>query len=149
VPGVHEALGYALVGLFTAVALLGGWLWWRSRTSRTFWAALRVGQALLIVQAGAGGVLLLTGRNVGSLHLLYGLLPLGISFVAEGMRVAAAATVLDARGHESAQAVGELPEADQLAVVTAILRRELGVMTVAAAVIAALAVRAAYALGSF
>lgn len=148
-PAVHEALGYAVVGLFALVALLGGWLWWRSRTSRVFWGLLRTGQALLVVQAAVGGVLLATGRHAGSLHLLYGLLPLGISFVAEGLRATAAATVLEAGGHESAEAVGRLAQAEQLAVVDAILRREVGVMAAASGVIAALALRAAHALGSF
>jgi hypothetical protein len=56
--------------------------------------------------------------------------------------VSAAETVLEARGHESAQAVGRLPPAEQRGVVAAIVRREVGVMTVASLVIVALALRA-------
>ena len=58
-----------------------------------------------------------------------------MSFVAEQLRIAAAETVLAARGHESARAVGRLPEAEQRSVVLAIVRRELGVMALAALVI--------------
>jgi hypothetical protein len=40
--------------------------------------------------------------------------------------------------------VGALPELEQRAVVIAVVRREMGVMTVAAAIAAALSVRAAF-----
>ena len=75
--------------------------------------------------------------------MVYGLLPLAVSFVGEQLRVAAAEMVLDSRGFESAAAVGELPEEQQRAMVASILQRELGVMTLAAAVIVVLLVRAA------
>ncbi len=55
--------------------------------------------------------------------------------------------VLDARGFESAQAVGELPEEDQRRIVAAILRREVGVMTLAAFVVVVLLARAAQTAG--
>jgi hypothetical protein len=50
--------------------------------------------------------------------------------------------VLDDAGLESAQAVGELDEAGQRSVVLAIVRREMGVMTASAFVVAFLALRA-------
>ena len=78
-----------------------------------------------------------------SLHLIYGLLPLGISFVAEQLRIASAQVVLDSRGFESAAAVGRLPESEQRVVVVAIVQRELGVMVLAALVMLVLLVRAA------
>jgi hypothetical protein len=56
--------------------------------------------------------------------------------------VLAAQTVLDARGLEDAQAVGRLAEREQRSVVLQIVRRELGVMALAAGVIAFLALRA-------
>ena len=62
---------------------------------------------------------------------------------AEQLRVASAQMVLDSRGFESAAAVGKLPEEEQHAVVTAIVQRELGVMTLAALVIVVLLARAA------
>jgi hypothetical protein len=91
-----------------------------------------------------GGVLVLDGRRPDDgLHYLYGLLPLAVSFVAEQLRLAAADSVLAARGLVSAQAVGELPEGEQRSVVGAILRRELGVLAAGALVAAGLCVRAA------
>ena len=76
------------------------------------------------------------------LFWLYALLPLAVGFVAEQLRLAAAQTVLDARGLADAQAVGRLDEAGQRSVVLAILRREMGVMALAAVVVAFLALRA-------
>ena len=76
------------------------------------------------------------------LYWLYALLPVAVSFVAEQLRVAAAETVLDDAGLENAQAVGELDEARQRSVVLAIVRREMGVMTGGAFVVAFLALRA-------
>lgn len=144
---VHLVVGLATTALFALATVLGAWSWVRRRPARTFWAVLRAGQAALVVQVALGGLLLLAGRRTGDLHLIYGLLPLGVSFAAEQLRVSAAQTVLDSRGHASAQAVGELPEADQREVVMAILRREVGAMTIAAAVITALLLRAASVAG--
>ena len=76
------------------------------------------------------------------LYWLYAVLPVAVSFVAEQLRVTAADTVLDDAGLESAQAVGELEEARQRSVVLAIVRREMGVMTAGALVVAFLALRA-------
>ena len=50
--------------------------------------------------------------------------------------------MLDARDLPDAQAVGELDEDRQRSVVLAIVRREIGVMTAAALVVAFLALRA-------
>jgi hypothetical protein len=142
---VHVVIGVSAVGLAALAAVLGAWRWRRSETSSSFWLLLRAAQAAVVLEALDGGVLLALGRPAGGdLHLLYGLLPVAVSFAAEQLRVSAAETVLEARGHESTAAVGELPEVEQRAVVVAILRRELGVMTVAAAIIAALSLRAAF-----
>ena len=65
-----------------------------------------------------------------------------MGFVAEQLRAVSAATVLDARGIENAQALGTRPEAEQQSVVTQILRRELGVMARACLVTCFLALRA-------
>ena len=141
---LHLVLGIAVVALFAAAGLVGAWRWWRVQDSVWFWRILRTGQVVLAVEVALGGLLRLTGHDSpGDLHLLYGLLPLGVSFVAEQLRLSAAQTVLDARGLEDAEAVGRLPEDEQRSVVVAVLRRELGVMTLAALFIAGLAVRAA------
>jgi hypothetical protein len=66
-----------------------------------------------------------------------------VSFFAEQFRIASAQMVLDQRGFESAQAVGELPEDEQQLVVVSILQRELGIMVLAALVNLVLLGRAA------
>jgi hypothetical protein len=141
--GVHIVVGILAIALNGAAGLVGAWCWWRVQVSVWFWRVLRAGQAVLVLEIALGGVLVLMGRKVGSLHLIYGLVPLGVSFVGEQLRVSSAEAVLYARGFESAAEVGELPEEEQQAVVRAIVQRELGVMTLAAAVIVVLLVRAA------
>jgi hypothetical protein len=123
---------------------LGAWRWYQGQPSRVFWATLRVGQASAVLFALAVGVLAATGWYPSErLFYLYALLPLAVAFVAEQLRIAAAQTILDQRGLESAREVGELPEAEQRAVVGAIVRRELGVMALSALVVVVLALRAA------
>jgi hypothetical protein len=143
VKDVHIAVGVACLALSALTAALGAWCWWRVRQSRLFWRLLRATQAALLLQAVLGGVLVLAGHKPPSLHLIYGLLPLAVSLIGEQLRIASAQMVLDARGFESAKEVGELPEDEQRLVVTAILQRELGVMTLAALVIIVLVARAA------
>jgi hypothetical protein len=135
------ALAAALVSLVAGV--LGAWRWWRVEPSPTFWLLCRASQALLVVQAAVAGVLAALGFDpADGLYWLYALLPLAVSFVAEQLRVTAADAVLDDAGLPNAQAVGELDEAGQRSIVLAIVRREIGVMTVAAIVVAFLALRA-------
>ncbi len=125
-------------------AALGGWRWYRGEASRGFWVSLRVAQAGALIFAAGVGVLAALGHQPSdNLFYLYALLPLGISFLAEQLRVASAQTILDARGLPDAQAVGGLPEDQQHAVVAAIVRREMGVMTLSALVVVFLALRAA------
>ncbi len=140
---VHLVIGLLSVLLIGAAGLWGAWCWYRVRTSPLFWRLLRAGQATIVVEVALGGVLLLMGSHESSLHLIYGLLPLAVSFVAEQLRIASAQMVLDARGHESARAVGKLAEPEQRLVVLAIVQREMGVMVLAALVIVVLLVRAA------
>ena len=135
--------GAVVACLFAAAGCLGAWRWYRVETSPTFWVLLRVGQAALVAYVVLIGALVVGGRRPeDDLFWVYSLLPLGVSFVAEQLRIVAAPTVLQARGLEDARAVGRLDDAGQRSVVTAILRRELGVMSAAALVIAGLLVRA-------
>ena len=140
---VHMVVGIACIALMGAAGVWGAWCWYRVRQSRIFWRMLRAGQVAVVVQAALGGVLILLGKKASSLHLIYGLLPLGISFVAEQLRIASAQMVLDSRGFESSAAVGDLPESEQRVVIVTILQRELGVMVLAALVILVLLIRAA------
>ncbi len=140
---MHIGLGIALIATSAAAGLWGLWRWYRVEPSDLFWKLLRVSQVFAVLVALDGAVLLLTDREAEGLHLLYGALPLGVSFIAEQLRILSAETVLAARGLESAAAVGELPEAGQRSVVLAIVRREMGVMAAAALVVAVLGLRAA------
>jgi hypothetical protein len=146
VTAIHVALGGALIGVNLLAGVLGAWAWWRDRPLRAFWPLLRAGQALVVLQAADGGVLVALGRDLPELHLIYGLVPLGVSFLAEQLRLASADTVLQARGLDGSEAVRELPEAEQHAIVRAIVRRETGVMASSALAVTALALRAAGAL---
>jgi hypothetical protein len=160
--------GALAVAACNAVAgALGGWLWYRpvqppsdgpqgaedepappgharARLDVGFWVALRIGQGSALTLAIAVGSLAAAGKY-SSEHLfyLYALLPLAIAFIAEQLRVTAAQTILDQRDLADAQAVGALPEPEQLAVVAAIVRREVGVMALSALVVVFLALRAA------
>jgi hypothetical protein len=143
VNGVHIVIGVFAIVLNLGAGLWGAWCWWRSQTSRWFWRLLRGGQAVVVLEAALGGVLLAIGRKDAGLHTIYGLLPIAVSFIGEQLRISAAQMILDARGFESAQAVGRLPIAEQQDVVRAIVRREVGVMALAALVIVVLLARAA------
>jgi hypothetical protein len=142
VNSIHVALGFALIAVNLAAGLWGGWGWWRHRHAAGFWPLLRVGQGLVVLQALGGAVLLLMGRDLPELHLIYGLVPLGVSFLAEQLRLTAADTVLAQRGLEGRADVEALPDREQRGLVRAIVRREMGVMAASALVVAALGTRA-------
>lgn len=134
----------ALAALNAVPGMLGAWRWYRGQSSRAFWIALRVGQVAALLFAVAVGVLAAAGHNSKEgLFYLYALLPLAVGFVAEQLRVLSAQTILDRRELADAQAVGELPESEQHEIVAAIVRREMGVMTLSALVVVFLALRAA------
>ena len=136
---LHVVLGVALVAANLAAGALGAWRWRRGELSRVFWPLLRTGQALVVLEAADGGVLLLLGEDLPRLHLIYGLVPLGVAFIAEQLRLTSAQAVLDARGVSSAR---ELAPADADAAALDILLREMGVMAASALVVAALGLRA-------
>ena len=139
----HIARGVALVAVNAAAGLLGAWRWRRDEPSRAFWPLLRAGQALVVIEAVQGGILLLLGESLPRLHLIYGLVPLGVAFIAEQLRLTSAQAVLDQRGVASAR---ELSPAEQEDAALDILRREMGVMAASALVVTALGLRAAGAL---
>jgi hypothetical protein len=143
---MHDVAAFAalaVAALNALPALLGAWQWWTVAPSRAFWIAARAGQAAAIGLAATAGVLALLGfEPADGLFWLYALLPVAIAFVAEQFRVTSAETVLEARGLEDAAAVGRLDEPGQRSVVLAIMRRELGIVALAAGVTVLLALRA-------
>jgi hypothetical protein len=142
VTSAHELLGGITIGVNWLAALLGGLAWAAHRRIPGFWPLLRIGQGLILVDAVIGAALLLDGRDLPRLHLIYGLVPLAVAFVAEQLRLTAAETVLDQHDLEGAAQVADLPEAEQHALVALIVRRETGTMAASAAVVALLAMRA-------
>ena len=128
---LHVVVGVALVVVNLAAGALGVWRWRRGELSRAFWPLLRAGQALVVIEALDGGVLLLLGEDLPRLHLIYGLVPLGVSFVAEQLRLTSAQAVLDQRGW-SQPSTSSLPEPDAAGAVLDILLREMGVMALGA-----------------
>jgi hypothetical protein len=143
VKSVHIILGIASIVLMAGAGLFGAWLWWRATTSVWFWRILRAGQLVVLLEAAIGGVLELQHHKTSSIHIIYGLLPIAVSFIGEQLRIASAQMILDARGLDSAQDVGRLPADEQRRVVTAIVQREVGVMALAALVVVVLLARAA------
>ena len=139
---VHIAIGVAMVVVNFAAGLLGGWQWWRGRPGAAFWPVLRTGQGLTALAALDGLLVLALGEHLPELHLVYGLTPLAVSFLAEQLRLASADTVLQARELPDAQAMRGLPDTEQRAIVHAIVRREMGVMAASAVVVALLGLRA-------
>ena len=133
---------FALV-LNGVAAATCGWLWWRVDPRPWAWGLIRAGQVGAVLMAVGAAVLWATGdRPDDGLFWLYAVLPVAIGLFAEQFRALAAQTVLDARGLENAQAVGALQDDEQRSIVLQIVRRELGVMALAAFTIALLAVRA-------
>jgi hypothetical protein len=125
-----------------AAALFGAWCWRRGEAPRAFWVSIRTGQLATTVMAGVAGIALVSGFSPqDGLFWLYLLLPIVVSIIAEQLRLFSAQAVLDARDLEDAQAVGALPEDEQRVIVRQIVMREIAVVSLAAAVIAFLALR--------
>ncbi len=140
---LHALLGIAVVVVNLAAGVIGAIAWWRVESSRDFWPLLRAGQALVVAVAAHGGILVLQGEALPDLHLIYGLVPIGVAFIAEQLRLTSAQAVLDQRGLESSAELANLSEREQKSVVVAIVRREIGVMAASALVVTSLALRAA------
>ena len=134
----------AVTAVNALAAAWGGWRWYTAAPDTVAWRLVRAGQVASIVLAVVAGILFAAGaRPDEGLFWLYAVLPAAIGFFAEQFRLISAQTVLDARGLPDAQAMRGLSDAEQRSIVLAIVRRELGVMVVAAAVAALLALRAA------
>ncbi|HEY3772070.1 MAG TPA: hypothetical protein VGL69_03685 [Solirubrobacteraceae bacterium] len=141
---VHIVVGSGCLAATAAAALVGIWAWYRNPRARQFWWLLRTAQGLLVLEAVLGGIWEISPHHRSSgLHVIYGIVPILVSFVAEQLRISSAQMVLDSRGFENAAAVGELPETEQRVIVETIIHRELGVMVLAAIVMTVLVLRAA------
>ena len=136
--GIHAAIG---IGVLATNALAAGWgavAWTRKDPSVIFWSLLRVAQAFVVVEALVGLLLLARGdRTPDDLHALYGIAPLVVSLVSEGMRVGVAQREL-----EGIDDVEALEHREQVAIARRVALGEMGVMTIGALLILTLALRA-------
>ena len=131
------------IAVLAANAVAAGWgaaVWLRKepRWSIGFWPALRVAQAVVAVQVVIGLLLVARGETApDGLHIAYGIAPLVISLVSEGMRVGVAQRELD-----EVDDLEALERAEQIAIARKVALAEVGVMTVGALLILTLSLRA-------
>ena len=128
-----------------AAGCVGAWAWRRGTSGaagRAFWPLCRTGQITAGALAVIAAVAILSGYDApNSLLYVYLVLPIVVSVIGEQLRLAAAETILDQRGMESAQEMEALDEAGQRSIVLAIVGREIGILALASFVIAFLALR--------
>jgi hypothetical protein len=138
--GFHAAVGIAVLATNLVAAVWGaiGWARKDARASIVFWPLLRLAQATVVVQVVLGLLLVARGESApDGLHIVYGLAPLVVSLVSEGMRVAVAQHEL-----EQVNDLDALARAEQVALAKRVALGEMGVMTVGALLILTLALRA-------
>ena len=138
--GFHAVVGIAVLASNLVAAGWGavGWVRKDARASIVFWPLLRVAQATVVVEAVVGLLLVARGASTpDGLHIAYGIAPLLISFVSEGMRAAVAQREL-----EDVEDVDALERSDQITLAKRVALGEMGVMTVGALLIVTLALRA-------
>jgi hypothetical protein len=134
------ALGIAVLVSNAVAAGWGGVAWFRkdARASIAFWPLLRIAQATVVVQAVVGFILLARGESApDGLHAAYGIAPLVISLVSEGMRAGVAQREL-----ERVDDLEALDRGEQVAVAKRVALGEMAVMTVGTLLILTLALRA-------
>jgi hypothetical protein len=128
-------------GVLAANAVAGIWgavAWLRKDPSVAFWPLLRLAQALVAAQVVLGLLLLARGETApDGLHVVYGVSPLIVTLVSEGMRAGIAQRELE--GVPDLEAL-ERPE--QVAIARRVALGEMGVMTIGALLILTLALRA-------
>jgi len=127
------------LGANAVAAAWGGVAWLRKVPSTSFWPVLRVAQATVVLEVAIGVALWLGGREPpDSLHYVYGIAPLFVAFITEGMRIGAAQRELeDVEGDLDA-----LPRREQVLLARRVLVREIGIMTVGVILVVTLLLRA-------
>jgi hypothetical protein len=138
--GFHIAVGIAVLATNLVAAAWGaiGWARKDARASIVFWPLLRAAQATVVVQVVLGLLLVARGASApDGLHIVYGVSPLVVSLVSEGMRTAVAQREL-----EDVEDLESLERSEQVALAKRVALGEMGVMTVGALLILTLALRA-------
>jgi hypothetical protein len=139
------AVGIAVLVTNAAAAIWGGVAWLRRIPSVIFWYLLRVAQVVVIVQVAVGLFLLIgQGRRAASdLHYLYGVSLIIVALVAETFRAGVAQREIDKREIDDLEA---LERREQVLLARAVVRNEMGIMTMSVIAVVTLALRA-YATG--
>jgi hypothetical protein len=138
------ALGIAVLASNAAAAGWGAVSWLRSDPSVWFWYLLRLAQGAVAAQVVVGLLLLARGESApDGLHIAYGISPLVVTLVSEGLRLAAAQREL-----EDVPDLDSLERPQQVALARRVALAETGVMTVGALLIVTLALRAYQTGGS-
>ena len=139
------ALGIAVLATNALAAAWGATCWLRKapRMSIGFWPLLRLAQVAVVIQVVLGLALLARGdRPADDLHVLYGVAPLVVTLVSEGMRVGVAQREL-----EDIEDPDALQRPQQMAIARRVALGEVGIMTIGALLILTLALRA-YSTGA-
>ena len=140
---VHLVAGVVMMALNLVAGLWGAAAWASNRASVSFWYVLRAAQVSVVVQVLLGALLLVAGREaVDGIHYMYGTAPLLVNLFAEGMRAGAAQRELP----EDVE-FETLPAGQQRTIALRIVRREMGILTIACLLIVAFALRAAQVSG--
>ena len=129
------------VAVLAANGVAGGWgavAWLRGEPSVVFWYLLRAAQATVAAQVVLGLLLLARGdSSPDGLHIAYGVTPLVVALVSEGLRVAAAQREIEAAGDLEA-----LDRPGQIMLARRVSLSEMGVMTIGLLLVVTLALRA-------
>lgn len=135
---VHLVTAVALLAMNLFAGVWGGVAWLREQPSVAFWYLLRAAQVTVFAEVLLGTLLVVTGHEAADgLHYVYGVLPLPVSLLSEAARIGAAEREIGDLDFET------LPSERQRSIALAIVRREMGIMTVGCLVIFLLALRAA------
>lgn len=140
----HGYIAIVVIGLNLVAGLWGCLAWLYRRATTNFWYILRLAQASVVAQVTLGAIIFIADHEPSDkLHLVYGVLPLVVMLVGEGLRVGVAARIVGDRD------IHKLDSAKQQEIAMQIVRREMGIMAVACLLIVALSVRAAMTAGYF
>jgi len=140
---IHMTVGIGVIATNLIAGAWGGIAWLRKDPSVIFWYLLRTAQLVLVVQVALGVILLASGRQAADqIHLLYGILPRGVTLISEAMSAGAAQHEL-----EGVNDLDALEEREQAVIARRVVLREMGIIAVGAILIVTIALRA-YAVGS-
>jgi hypothetical protein len=136
--GLHDVFAFVALGANAVAAAWGGVAWIRKVPSTLFWPLLRLAQLTVIVEVAFGVVLWASGHEPpDNLHYVYGISPLVVAMVTEGMRIGAAQRELD-----EVDDVDALERREQVLLARRIVMREIAVMTIGTLLVVTLLLRA-------